>query len=787
MGRSVRMAFFGLLLAAGVLSCDLLGSDDGDDESSDIRTILTNLGVDTDSVASRKDAKGNTVDPGLNPLGSSRTILSKESEIFFSGAYYDADSGQKTAVFSTAFDNTTYSKADSDTTWTTYPNKSVAADMDADGYDEVVAMYYNSDSKNIIIRELDHHDNTFKNKVSYSVAAEPANAGETIFKYRQSLVSADIDGDGKDEILLTNGTLFLIYDDDYDLLYETTIAPLKTESIAVLRVAAADFDGDGKSGIILVNGADNDEITAKVAIYDWDGSALTTALAWQSVQNVSVGLQSCAVAAGDIDGDNIPELVFAGAKTDSDSATIMVMDVSADANSNLLYQMIDAYKNNGEAGEWILSVACEDLDGDQVDEIVCWNSIYALSGSGAGGDPFTLDFYNGGENVFGTNTFADMLALGDVNDDEKADIVLIDEGKDYLNVYTVGSGALVRLAHVPVEKKSGDIGGSLCLPDVDRDSKILSYLNHELKFTEPRIIAVITSPPYWSGIAQADNYTSMTYGDIQASGSETTNSYGFSVSASFGVSAETPLFGSALSVEVKATIENSFTWTYADSTEITTTRGFTASGGEDKVVFSAIPFDCYYYTIVGSPKTSEIGTQTVVSIPRTPVILSQSRSYYNANNGDGEDIDETVLSFTMGDPLSYPDSGDRDAISTAKGGKGLYTNDNHCQTIAQGNGSTSLSITKLEEEAVSFDYDLAISVEKEVVVSGVLTGSGLGFNYGYGYTNSVSSGTFVEVAVGDIINAPDYAGHKFKYGLMAYPETKGDQQFTVVTCWVDPL
>ena len=438
-------------------------------------------------------------------------------------------------------------------------------------------MYYNTDEKKIVLRELDYKNQRYTKKTSYDLDLSNTD----YMKFRQCLASGDIDGDGKDEIVSVTSTTFLIYDDDFNLIYQYAYTPIggASEKIACIRVDCADFNGDGKDEIVLVNGANDDDLVAEGYVYAWTGSSLSVVKDRFLIHTGQTGAQAVDIGTGDIDGDGIPEIVFAGEKTDENQYVRMVMDVSMNTSSQCVFTMLPIALEDASGDEWFISVECGDLDGDGKDEIVCWDDIYVFTGTGTADDPYKLGFNtNWGSNAIPAS-YVDMLAVGDVDGDDKKDVVIIGTEKENLYATRRVRGVCPAQKTDPESEERREGRESLSA-DIDRDSRVLSYDGHELKFTDPRIIAVITSPPYWDGIDQDLDWTYMEFGDIQSTGSETEKSYGFSVSTSIGFSVEAPFLGkTAFSAETRFTIENSFTWAFSNSSEITITRGFECPAG----------------------------------------------------------------------------------------------------------------------------------------------------------------------------------------------------------------
>jgi hypothetical protein len=332
---------------------------------------------------------------------------------------------------------------------------------------------------------------------------------------------------------------------------------------------------------------------------------------------------------------------------------------------------------------------------------------------------------------------------------------------------------------------------AFCLPNVDKDSYVLEFTGHELLYTDPIIETVIASPPYWEGINE-EGSGGTTYGTSSGSGSGSGHSGGFAAACSIGAEYEDPLglFGA----EFKVSVENSMNWGSSKSKEVTETWSYNTGVGEDKVVFTAIPFDVYYYKVITAPSNDPVGPSggklkpgdtMVINVPRQPGTFNQELNYYNTHNGTTWDV---VLPHTLGSPLTYTTQSGAAGIKegSKQGGKarGLYSTKG--MTVGVGDtGNTGQSVEEMTSEEKSFDYGVELSIEGEMKAGGVTVGASEKFNYGYGVTNSVSSSIFIEGEVPDIPTALHTTALDFKWGLLMYPTTGTGQAFNLVTYWVD--
>ncbi len=197
-------------------------------------------------------------------------------------------------------------------------------------------------------------------------------------------------------------------------------------------------------------------------------------------------------------------------------------------------------------------------------------------------------------------------------------------------------------------------------------------------------------------------------------------------------------------------------------------------------MFTAIPFDVYYYTIMSSPVASEVNTKITINIPRAPQTIAADPEFFNARTpATGPKIDADVLRHTLGDPASYPSTTDRDRIAripgSALGSLGTVTE--------SGVQTSTLQLSSSQGTGTSMDLNVTFSWEVSGA-SGPSVGGSAGFHYGYSYRVSTQEDTFFEGAVG-AIPAEHFAEHIYSYGIMAYPMTLAGQRFMMLDYWVE--
>jgi hypothetical protein len=320
-----------------------------------------------------------------------------------------------------------------------------------------------------------------------------------------------------------------------------------------------------------------------------------------------------------------------------------------------------------------------------------------------------------------------------------------------------------------------------CLPNVDDDSFVLRDTGQrELLFSDPQVIAVLASPPYYEEINE-DGDGGTSFGYSKSSGSSSSDSVGFSVGFSIGIEWEAPF--NIAKAEFETSVTNSFNWTQSSSREISESWGWNTPVGEDLVIFTAIPFDVYYYEVLRSPPGEEArpGDTMTINVPRKPHHYHQPLPVYNAAVPEKHWV---TVNHTLGDPLSYFTPSDRGREKDRAGQRGLFST-NTQMTAGSGKGSTTIDIATVAGQDSSFSFEQETVISAKAGGGGVMVGMSAGFSYGYETTTSVSEGTWIGGTVPAIPSASYSYDLDFDWGLMAYPRVDTNQQYVFVTYWVE--
>jgi Big-like domain-containing protein/VCBS repeat protein len=302
-----------------------------------------------------------------------------------------------------------------------------------------------------------------------------------------SVVIADVNGDGEPDLVVVNecaigvsncatGTVGVLLGNG-DGTFQTAI-PYGSGGYDSASVAVADVNGDGKPDIVVTNYCVGliycGYGTVGVLLGNGDGTFQTAVLADLG----GYGADSIAVA--DVNGDGKPDLVVG-----NDCA----VGVSCGAVGVLLgngdgtFQTAIPY---GSGGYGVVSVAVADLNGDGKPDIVVHNncaigvsncataSVGVLLGNGNGTFQTAVPYGTGG---FYSEYLAPMsVAVADVNGDGKPDIVVANYCSNANNCATASVGVLLGNGdgtfQTAVPYDSGGYGAvSVSVADVNGDGK----------------------------------------------------------------------------------------------------------------------------------------------------------------------------------------------------------------------------------------------------------------------------------------------------------------------------
>ena len=307
---------------------------------------------------------------------------------------------------------------------------------------------------------------------------------------------------------------------------------------------------------------------------------------------------------------------------------------------------------------------------------------------------------------------------------------------------------------------------AVTVADVDKDTTILEYTgNHWLTYQDPKVLAVIAAAPYFEDVDVICDYDYAWQNATSWSKTEGTG-HGDSVQVDFEIGGFVSQGSKFNDLEVAAL----FTLEWAKETTKTTeyTLSFETSQDEDAVAFFSIPTEHYEYTIYAPNEDGVYEQDTyVVSRPFRAVYQVLTLDYYESIRKDYDNLPAIrgkILTSTPGDPSSYPAStAGYDVITKWK---------DDPAGISFGNGAITQEITVTTEESESYNLGAALDVQAGGGYKGetveVIAGVTFSLNPSGGWVDLTINGTTI---AGTVTNMPlefqDY-GYYYDWSLFSY-------------------
>ncbi len=297
------------------------------------------------------------------------------------------------------------------------PNSVAIADVNADGIPDLVVANWCTDVNCTVSSVgvlLGKGDGTFQTAVAY-----PSSG-----LYADTVAVADVNGDGKPDILVGNcgfpkvtkcansnvGVLLGNGDGTFQAVVSYSLGTFGAASVAV-----ADVNGDGKIDLVVATGSASGSWVG-VLLGNGDGTFQTV------VTYATGGLTALSVAVEDVNGDNKPDLVVANWCTDVNctATTVGVLLGNGDGT----FQTVVTYNSGGLFAN---SVVIGDVNGDGKLDVVVGNgsisptdalgNVGVLLGNGDGTFQTVVPYNRGG---YG----ASSVVMADMNGDGKPDLVV---------------------------------------------------------------------------------------------------------------------------------------------------------------------------------------------------------------------------------------------------------------------------------------------------------------------------------------------------------------------------
>jgi FG-GAP-like repeat/IPT/TIG domain/FG-GAP repeat len=344
-----------------------------------------------------------------------------------------------------------------DTNLTTglYPYAVCATDIDGDGKPDLISPG-NANSPTSIISY--RRNTSSAGTVSFAPEVDlPAPSGS----YPYSMVTADLDGDGRQDVVFTASTGSLsIYPNSSTA---GTIAFASRQDFTTgtdpFSVAVADLDGDGKPDIVVANFLSN-----SISIYR--NISTPGSIAFAPRIDLTTALAPHTVAIADLDGDGKPDI----AVTDAFSSEISLFRNQSTPGTLTFATRVDIATGPDEPS----GLAIGDLDGDgKPDLVVTYDNFNETTQASVS---FSLLHNNSSPGSFAFSAPSNYgtgdtynPAIGDLNGDGKPDLA-IPTSSNYVYVYpnTSSPGTV----EVGAPGKYYDLGSyAIAISDLDGDNQ----------------------------------------------------------------------------------------------------------------------------------------------------------------------------------------------------------------------------------------------------------------------------------------------------------------------------
>ena len=298
-----------------------------------------------------------------------------------------------------------------------YTATSVAvADVNGDGKPDLLVTICGCANGTVSVL-LGNGDGTFQTAVSYG----SGGAGAT------SVAVRDLNGDGKPDLVVgnycinsscVNGVVGVLLGNG-DGTFQTAVT-YPSDGIYAFSVAAADVNGDGKPDLLVANLLNNNSTDGSVSVLLGNGDGtFQTAVTYDSG-----GYEALSLAVADVNGDGKFDLVVANVCVNGNDCKNGAVGVLL-GNGDGTFQTAASYGSGGNEGGLVVgSVTVADVNGDGKPDLVVANQ-----GNGNNGNVGVL--LSNGDGTFQTAVtygsggyYATSVAVADVNGDGKPDLVV---------------------------------------------------------------------------------------------------------------------------------------------------------------------------------------------------------------------------------------------------------------------------------------------------------------------------------------------------------------------------
>lgn len=357
------------------------------------------------------------------------------------------------------------------------PQGVAIGDIDGDGKKDIVVSYYSSDSiyvyrnasTSVIGRD------TFASGVSFHTGTNPF-----------SVAVEDVDGDGKKDILVSNagGNSITVFQNVSSPGVFNANSLLSAVNFITgpnpVGMTAADIDGDGKKDIVVTNlssmSGDPNAPAFYISIFkNTSTPGVIAANSFAPRIDFPAGYFPRSIAVDDIDGDDKPDVVVINYAPPPFNYTISVFrnkSTMGIINTSSLEDKVDFFASQSGT----IEVAIGDLDGDGKKEIAAIstddNNVYVFRNQSSVGIINTASFSS--PFAYSTGSFPLHIEIADMNNDGKNDMVITNAASNSFSYYennVAVPGPFTPASFVQKEFMAASNPRGLAVDDIDGDGK----------------------------------------------------------------------------------------------------------------------------------------------------------------------------------------------------------------------------------------------------------------------------------------------------------------------------
>ena len=594
-----------------------------------------------------------------------------------------------------------------------------------------------------------------------------------------SLSAADYDKDGIDDLAVSWGyfgsgaiqpsrATIMMGADNNKMMTRKYSFDLKSGGTDIYRASftAGDVDNDGYNELVMGGSlANSDRNSRYLAVYEWNGSGFSIVAEqnfklfeeengvrkWQNIKDdkayYSMLFAPANVAVGKFYGiGESPCIYLDSIVIEYGSGSFDILDLMA---SDMFYP-----KGGQYYVEWGARAA--DTTGNGQDTLLTMSNVVK--------NPDKVNSVADYMQLAWASYYQNQYALSGIRFSKSSDSYAANRVLSKTATYSAADSNFLNFASL-----------SFSLPNTDNDTAILKYTGkHYYTYSDPEVLAVLASPPYYADLANDDDDSQMiesstAYGKSKGSGGGTTHSNSFSVGVYTSWEKTWSMLGVELaSAEAEFSINNTFTWETQKTSSLEYAVEYATMAGVDTVVLYSMPIETYVYE-AQIPNGSGYDTQTMtVNIPYEPSIQTLSLEKYNTIYHTYKDILPDVsraLTHTVGNPGSYASG-----ISSLPGDRQqtlVYTGDP--STIGKGSQNTQTqSISMTNEEENSFNYELEVETKAGAGMGGVKVGVTAGYSHGAGSVHITTAGSSYTATMNGLPSQADKYGYDFNWKLVGF-------------------